>query len=51
VPFDFYENAKSTIDFCKRIDAAVGGGGKWAIDLHTRFDTTEGIKIARHSKG
>jgi galactonate dehydratase len=44
-PFDFYENAKKTIDFCKRIDAAVGGGGNWAIDLHTRFDLTEGIKI------
>ena len=45
--FDFYDNAKKTIDFCKRIDAAVGGGGKWAIDLHTRFDTTEGIKICK----
>jgi L-alanine-DL-glutamate epimerase-like enolase superfamily enzyme len=43
--FDFYENTKKTIDFCKRIDDAVGGGGKWAIDLHTRFDLTEGIKI------
>ncbi len=43
--FDFYENAKKTIDFCKRIDGAVGGGGKWAIDLHTRFDMTEAIKI------
>lgn len=43
--FDFYENAKKTIELCKRIDAAVGGGGKWAIDLHTRFDMTEGIKI------
>jgi L-alanine-DL-glutamate epimerase-like enolase superfamily enzyme len=46
-PFDFYENAKKTIDFCKRIDAAVGGGGKWAVDLHTRFDTTEGVKICK----
>lgn len=46
-PFDFYDNAKKTIDFCKRIDTAVGGGGKWAVDLHTRFDTTEGIKICR----
>lgn len=44
-PFDFYENAKKTIEFCKRIDDAVGGGGRWAIDLHTRFDLTEGIKI------
>lgn len=44
-PFDFYENVKKTIDFCKRIDAAVGGGGKWAIDLHTRFDMTDGLKI------
>jgi len=46
-PFDFYENAVKTIDFCKRIDAAVGGAGKWAIDLHTRFDLTEGIKICK----
>jgi galactonate dehydratase len=44
-PFDFYSNAKKTIEYCKRIDAAVGGEGKWAIDLHTRFDLTEGIKI------
>ncbi|MGK2864076.1 MAG: mandelate racemase/muconate lactonizing enzyme family protein [Chitinophagaceae bacterium] len=43
--FDFYDNAKKTIDFCKRIDNAVGGGGHWAIDLHTRFDLTEAIKI------
>lgn len=46
--FDFYDNAKKTIEFSKRIDAAVGGGGNWAIDLHTRFDTTEGIKICDH---
>jgi L-alanine-DL-glutamate epimerase-like enolase superfamily enzyme len=46
-PFDFYDNAKKTIDFCKRIDSAVGGGGKWAVDLHTRFDTTEGLKICK----
>ena len=44
-PFDFYQNVKSTIAFCKRIDEAVGGGGKWAIDLHTRFDLTDGLKI------
>ncbi|QRQ99529.1 mandelate racemase/muconate lactonizing enzyme family protein [Dyadobacter sandarakinus] len=44
-PFDFYDNVKKTIDFCKRIDEAVGGGGKWAIDLHTRFDMTDGLKI------
>ncbi|MCE7067102.1 mandelate racemase/muconate lactonizing enzyme family protein [Dyadobacter sp. CY326] len=44
-PFDFYDNVKKTIEFCKRIDAAVGGGGKWAIDLHTRFDMTDGLKI------
>lgn len=45
VKFDFYENAKKTIEFSKRIDAAVGGSGNWAIDLHTRFDTPEAIKI------
>lgn len=44
-PFDFYDNVKKTIDICKRIDVAVGGGGKWAIDLHTRFDMTDGLKI------
>ena len=43
--FDFYENAKTTIDLCQRVDAAVGGSGNWAIDLHTRFDTPEAIKI------
>jgi galactonate dehydratase len=45
VRFDFYENAKKTIDFCKRIDKAVGGGGNWAVDLHTRFDMPDAIKI------
>ncbi len=43
--FDYYENAEKTIDFCKRIDAAVGGNGKWAVDLHTRFDMPEALKI------
>ncbi len=43
--FDFYENANKTIEYCKRIDKAVGGQGNWAIDLHTRFDTTEAIRI------
>lgn len=46
-PFDFYENANKTIAHCKRIDEAVGGEGNWAIDLHTRFDLTEGIKICK----
>ena len=45
--FDFYDNAKKTIEFSKRINAAVGGDGKWALDLHTRFDTTEGLKICK----
>lgn len=44
-PFDFYDNAKKTIELCKRIDGAVGGGGNWAVDLHTRFDLTEAVKI------
>ena len=46
-PFDFYENVKKTIEHCKRLDDAVGGGGKWAIDLHTRFDTQDGLKICK----
>lgn len=46
-PFDFYENAKSTIEICKRLDDAVGGGGNWAIDLHTRFDMPEGVRICK----
>lgn len=45
--FDFYEHVNKTIEYCKRIDEAVGGNGNWAIDLHTRFDTTEGIKICK----
>ena len=43
--FDFYEHTQKTIEHCKQMDEAVGGGGKWAIDLHTRFDTPEAIKI------
>jgi L-alanine-DL-glutamate epimerase-like enolase superfamily enzyme len=43
--YDFYENVKKTIEFCKRIDGAVGGSGNWAIDLHTRFDMTDGLKV------
>lgn len=43
--FNFYENVDKTIELCKRIDKAVGGGGKWAIDLHTRFDPPDAIKI------
>ena len=46
--FDFYENATKTIELSKRIDEAVGGNGYWAIDLHTRFDTPEAIKICDH---
>jgi galactonate dehydratase len=45
VPFDFYDGAKKTIELCQRLDKAVGGGGKWAVDLHTRFDPPEAIKI------
>lgn len=44
-PFDYYENVKKTIEHCQRIDEAVGGSGHWAIDLHTRFDLTDGLKI------
>lgn len=43
--FDFYENAVKTIELCQKVDKAVGGGGRWAIDLHTRFDPPEAIKI------
>jgi L-alanine-DL-glutamate epimerase-like enolase superfamily enzyme len=46
--FDFYENARKTIEHCQRMDEAVGGAGRWAIDLHTRFDTPEAIKICDH---
>lgn len=46
-PFDFYQNAKKTIEFSRRINEAVGGAGNWAIDLHTRFDTQEAIKICQ----
>lgn len=46
-PFDFYEHTQKTIEHCQKLDAAVGGGGNWAIDLHTRFDTPEAIKICK----
>lgn len=42
--FDPYENVEKTIANCKRIAAAVGPGN-WAIDLHTRFDMIDSIRI------
>lgn len=42
--FDPCENAGKTIDYCKRI-AAAAGPGNWAIDLHTRFDLPDAIRI------
>ena len=44
-PYDFYESANKTIELCRSVYKAVGGGGKWAIDLHTRFDTPDAIRI------
>jgi L-alanine-DL-glutamate epimerase-like enolase superfamily enzyme len=42
--FDPFENAQKTIALCKRI-AAGAGPGNWAIDLHTRFDMPDAIRI------
>ncbi|MEO5593679.1 MAG: mandelate racemase/muconate lactonizing enzyme family protein [Chitinophagaceae bacterium] len=42
--FDPGENVKKTIEKCRIVSAAVGPGN-WAIDLHTRFDMQDAIKI------
>jgi len=42
--FDPYDNVEKTIALCKKVGEAVGPGN-WAIDLHTRFDLTDAIKI------
>lgn len=42
--FDDGENVKKTIEKCKTVSEAVGAGN-WAIDLHTRFDMPDAIKI------
>jgi len=42
--FDPGENVKKTIEKCRVVSAAVGTGN-WAIDLHTRFDMQDAIKI------
>lgn len=44
VRFDPYENVQKTIAFCKRIADAVGPGN-WAIDLHTRFEMHDALRI------
>ncbi len=46
-PFDFYTHVNKTIEYAQQIDEAVGGNGNWAIDLHTRFDLTDGIQICK----
>lgn len=43
--FEPFAHTKSTIEYCKRINDAVGGNGNWAIDIHTRFDFPEAIRI------
>lgn len=45
-PFDAFENATKTIAFCKRIGEAAGPGN-WAVDLHTRFDLPDAIRICK----
>lgn len=50
-PFEFYENAVKTIEHCRRLNDAVGGGGRWAVDLHTRFDTQDGLKVCKALEG
>jgi L-alanine-DL-glutamate epimerase-like enolase superfamily enzyme len=42
--FDPYENVNKTIELCKTVAGAVGPGN-WSIDLHTRFDMMEAIRI------
>lgn len=42
--FDPVDNVEKTIAYCKRIAAAVGPG-KWAIDIHTRFDMMDAIRV------
>jgi L-alanine-DL-glutamate epimerase-like enolase superfamily enzyme len=42
--FDPGDNVEKTIAYCKRIAAAVGPG-RWAIDIHTRFDMMDAIRI------
>jgi L-alanine-DL-glutamate epimerase-like enolase superfamily enzyme len=44
--FDPFINAEKTIELCKRI-AQAAGPGNWAIDLHTRFDLTDSIRICK----
>ncbi|MGK2861227.1 MAG: mandelate racemase/muconate lactonizing enzyme family protein [Chitinophagaceae bacterium] len=42
--FDAGEHVKKTIEKCRVVSEAVGPGN-WAIDLHTRFDMPDAIKI------
>ncbi len=42
--FDTGEHVRKTIEKCRIVSDAVGPGN-WAIDLHTRFDMPDAIKI------
>jgi len=50
-PFDFYENIDKTVALCRMVSDAVGKGGKWAIDLHTRFEMPDAIRICSEIAG
>ncbi len=46
-PWDRFETTQSTAQMCREVREGVGKDGAWAVDLHTRFDFTDGVRLAK----
>lgn len=44
-PWDRFEMVQKTYEMCKEVREGVGKDGAWAVDLHTRFDTPDALRL------
>ncbi len=45
-PFDARAIIRRTVDQCREIREAIGPGGGWAIDYHTRLDFADAVRLS-----
>ncbi|MBI4890115.1 MAG: mandelate racemase/muconate lactonizing enzyme family protein [Acidobacteria bacterium] len=46
-PWDRFETTQRTAQMCREVREGVGKDGAWAVDLHTRFDFADGVRLAK----
>jgi galactonate dehydratase len=45
-PWDRFEMVQKTFELCKEVREGVGKDGAWAVDFHTRLDTSDAVRLA-----